>query len=90
MKSVEKLLKKKLKEYGPAQENIGAWTEIITILLHRAGKLKDGAVITAQEGCLIMLAFKLNRESHKHSQDNVDDIAGYQKILDDMYYGGIK
>lgn len=49
------------------------WTGIL------AGKLRKGAVITAMDVPLCMIAVKLARQVHRHKRDNLVDIAGYAR-----------
>lgn len=44
-----------------------------------AGKLRQGAEITAMDVPLCMIAIKLARQSHRHKRDNLVDIAGYAR-----------
>ncbi len=44
-----------------------------------AGKLREGAEITAMDIPLCMIAIKLARQSHRHKRDNLVDIAGYAR-----------
>jgi len=44
-----------------------------------AGKLLDGAEITAMDVPLCMIAVKLARQAHRHKRDNLVDIAGYAR-----------
>ena len=44
-----------------------------------AGKLREGAAITAMDIPLCMIAIKLARQSHRYKRDNLVDIAGYAR-----------
>ena len=44
--------------------------------------------ITPQDVAMMMVLFKLARESHQHKRDNLVDAAGYLGILGDMCEGG--
>ncbi|NLX57715.1 MAG: DUF4406 domain-containing protein [Phycisphaerae bacterium] len=64
-------------DYGHPRDDFARtalmWTGIL------AGKLRDGAEITAAEVPLCMIAVKLARQSHRHKRDNLVDIAGYSR-----------
>ena len=49
------------------------WTGIF------AGRLREGAAITAMDVPLCMIAVKLARQAHRHKRDNLVDIAGYAR-----------
>jgi len=49
------------------------WTGIL------ATKLRDGAAVTAMDVPLCMISLKVAREGHKHTRDNLVDIAGYAR-----------
>ncbi len=63
--------------YGPVRESFGrvalAWSGILN---------KE---ITPQQVALMMIAFKVMRESNSHQADNIDDIAGYAALLEQLY-----
>lgn len=63
--------------YGPLADNWGATAEMMTAVLRRAGKLKDGAVVTPYEGLLLLVAVKLARAAYKPKGDTMVDGAGY-------------
>ena len=64
-------------DYGHPAEDFAhtalMWTGIL------APKLRDGAVITAMDVPLCMIAVKLARQSNRHKRDNLVDIAGYAR-----------
>jgi len=64
-------------DYGHPRDDFARtalmWTGIL------AGKLRDGAAVTAAEVPLCMIAVKLARQSHRHKRDNLVDIAGYSR-----------
>ena len=41
-----------------------------------------GVEVTTQQAMLMMVAFKLARESHAHKRDNLVDAAGYLRMMD--------
>lgn len=41
--------------------------------------------ITTQEVALMMVAFKVAREAHSHNDENMDDIAGYTALLEELH-----
>jgi hypothetical protein len=49
------------------------WTGIF------AGRLREGAAVTAMDVPLCMIAVKLARQVHRHKRDNLVDIAGYAR-----------
>ena len=49
------------------------WTGVL------AGKLREGAEISAMDVPLCMIAVKLARQAHRHKRDNLVDIAGYAR-----------
>jgi len=65
------------KDYGHPADDFARtalmWTGIL------AGKLRDGAVVTAMDVPLCVIAVKLARQSHHHKRDNLVDIAGYAR-----------
>ena len=64
-------------DYGHPRDDFAhtalMWTGIL------AGKLREGAVVTAADVPLCMIAVKLARQSHRHKRDNLVDIAGYSR-----------
>lgn len=60
-------------DYGSPEENMqtiaNLWGELLNIS------------VTSEQVCLMMIALKLARESHKHKEDNLIDMAGYVEIL---------
>ena len=64
-------------DYGHPTYDFGRtalmWTGIL------AGKLRDGAAVTAMDVPLCVIAVKLARQSHRHKRDNLVDIAGYAR-----------
>ena len=65
------------KDYGHPADDFARtalmWTGIL------AAKLREGAVITAMDVPLCMISLKVAREGHKHTRDNLVDIAGYAR-----------
>jgi len=64
-------------DYGHPRDDFARtalmWTGIL------AGKLREGAEVTAEDVPLCMIAVKLARQSHRHKRDNLVDIAGYAR-----------
>lgn len=64
-------------DYGHPRDDFARtalmWTGIL------AGKLREGAEVTAGDVPLCMIAVKLARQSHRHKRDNLVDIAGYSR-----------
>ena len=64
-------------DYGHPRDDFAhtalMWTGIL------AGKLREGAEVTAADVPLCMIAVKLARQSHRHKRDNLVDIAGYSR-----------
>ncbi|MCX5683389.1 MAG: DUF4406 domain-containing protein [Planctomycetota bacterium] len=64
-------------DYGhPADDfakTAAMWTGIF------AGRLREGAAVTAMDVPLCMIAVKLARQVHRHKRDNLVDIAGYAR-----------
>ena len=42
------------------------------------------AGVTPKQAALVMIGFKLSREAHQHSQDNIDDLVGYGALLGEV------
>lgn len=64
-------------DYGHPSEDFAHTASMWTGIL--AGKLRDGAQITAMDVPLCMIAIKLARQAHHHKRDNLVDIAGYAR-----------
>lgn len=59
------------------------WTALFADLL------SPGRAFEARHVAMAMVALKLVREAHKHSRDNVVDIAGYAWVLGECTEGGL-
>lgn len=66
--------------YGHALDDFETTAGLWTILLKDI--LKEGSSISAEKAILMMIALKLSRESRKHKNDSLVDIAGYAECLD--------
>ena len=64
-------------DYGHPSKDFARTAQMWTSIL--AGKLHQGAEISAMEVPLCMIAVKLARQSHRHKRDNLVDIAGYAR-----------
>jgi hypothetical protein len=64
-------------DYGHPRDDFARTSLMWTGIL--AGKLRDGAAVTAADVPLCMIAVKLARQSHRHKRDNLVDIAGYSR-----------
>jgi hypothetical protein len=64
-------------DYGHPAEDFARTARMWTGIL--AGKLREGAEITAMDVPLCMIAVKLARQAHRHKRDNLVDIAGYAR-----------
>jgi hypothetical protein len=65
------------KDYGHPADDFARTALMWTAVL--AAKLRDGAMVTASDVPLCMIAVKLARQSHRHKRDNLVDIAGYAR-----------
>lgn len=59
-------------DYGDSNENLSRIASLATEM---------GQPITGRGVCIVMLAVKLARESHKHKRDNLVDLCGYAELL---------
>ena len=66
--------------YGDPEDSFALIAEYWSIYLERN--------ITPQDVAMMMVLFKLARESHQHKRDNLVDAAGYLGILGDMCEDG--
>ena len=64
-------------DYGHPSDDFERTGQMWTGIL--AGKLRNGAVVTAMDIPLCMIAIKLVRQAHRHKRDNLVDIAGYAR-----------
>ena len=64
-------------DYGHPRDDFDRTARMWTGIL--AGKLRDGAEVTAMDVPLCMIAVKLARQAHCHKRDNLVDIAGYAR-----------
>ena len=64
-------------DYGDAKTSFTKIADLATIL--------TGREITDAEVCMVLIAMKLTRESFKHKRDNLVDLCGYAKLLNDLY-----
>ena len=62
---------------GPRAAAYGSFRENAEYAAHVAG-------VTPKQAALVMIGFKLSREMHKHSQDNIDDLVGYGALLGEV------
>lgn len=60
--------------YGNAKESFERIATMWSVLMR--------ATVTPAQVAQCMIAFKLVRESHKHSRDNLVDIGGYTGLLE--------
>ena len=62
-------------DYGTPEESFstiaGYWSHYLTTCI------SPGETLTARDVALMMILFKIARESNKHKRDNLVDIAGY-------------
>ena len=62
-------------DYGTPEESFstiaGYWSHYLTTCI------STGETLTARDVALMMILFKIARESNKHKRDNLVDIAGY-------------
>ena len=63
----------KRKDYGDVNESFNNIAGVWSMILDKP--------ISDTQVALMMIAFKLVRESHKHSRDNLVDMCGYIKLL---------
>jgi len=63
--------------YGPVEESFNRVALMWTAILQKE--------ITPHQVALMMVAFKISREANSHKQDNLDDIAGYTALLEELY-----
>jgi len=64
-------------DYGHPADDFARTARMWTGIL--AGKLRDGAEVSAMDVPLCMIAVKLARQAHRHKRDNLVDIAGYAR-----------
>ena len=64
-------------DYGDPADDFARTARMWTGIL--AGRLRDGAEVTAMDVPLCMIAVKLARQAHRHKRDNLVDIAGYAR-----------
>jgi len=62
-------------DYGPKQ-SFGKIARVASELTTKE--------LTAKDIIIVLLAVKLVRESYKHKRDNLVDLAGYSKLLNDI------
>lgn len=67
------------KAYGSVTESFLNIAAIWSVVLKRT--------ITAQEVAKCMIGMKLVRESNKHQKDNLVDLCGYSKLLQELEEG---
>jgi hypothetical protein len=60
-------------DYDEPTGSFNKVAQIASLLTH-----KD---LTAKDCCLVLIAVKLARESFKHKEDNLVDLAGYAELL---------
>ena len=80
MTNTDKLIEARGANYGTPYSNYSRLAEMVSGAFKH--KLKDS--LTGQDMILFMMLVKVCREAWKHKQDNVDDMAGYAKVMD-MY-----
>jgi len=64
-------------DYGHPSEDFARTARMWNGIL--AGKLREGAEVSAMDIPLCMIAVKLARQAHRHKRDNLVDIAGYAR-----------
>lgn len=73
--------------YGHPLDDYTKTCEFWTSFLKGSGKLKEDAVITPEEGTLMMVLLKISRELNKPTRDNMVDAHGYllcyEKIVEE-------
>jgi hypothetical protein len=62
---------------GPRAASYGSFRENAEYAARVAG-------VTPKQAALVMIGFKLSREMHQHSQDNIDDLVGYGALLGEV------
>lgn len=67
-------------QYGPPSDNMETTAELMTSVLRRAGKLKNGVSLSARDAALCLVAVKLAREAYRHKDDNCVDGCGFFAI----------
>ena len=78
LKIAEQLLNgDRAKAYGDPIDNFDAIAKVANVLLKRKGIKLDREAVA-----MVLVALKVAREGHKHSDDNVVDAVAYLQLLE--------
>ena len=65
--------------YGKVNKQLRVLADLWTVVI--------GTPITPLQVALCLLQLKVSREMHKHSRDNIVDMAGYARVIELLYDG---
>lgn len=71
--------------YGPAEQSFARIAQVWSLQIEK--KLKEP--LTSHEVAMLMVGFKLVRESNSHGRDNLVDICGYAELGNQCFDGAI-
>lgn len=75
----------KVDEYGHPEDCFISISNRWEHYLRSKNKLKDNISITHRDVMFMMAELKMEREIHKHKEDNLADCAGYLGLYDDTF-----
>lgn len=67
---------RKVDEYGEPSQSFGKASKIASLI--------TGKNLTPEDCIKVIMAIKLTRESVQHKEDNLVDLVGYTRILNDV------
>lgn len=76
-------------QYGSIHQSFDKYSKIVNLILSESEKehlrnAESEELISPSIISKVMIAIKLGRESYKHKEDNLLDLAGYTHILNEL------